>query len=74
MTRDDFLTRLAEIRADVHAQYDGDDDLHSARLAQLDGAMATAGMAISHLGDENVRHRASPKAHQKAIGAYVRED
>lgn len=30
---------------------------HRARLAQLDGALTTAAMAISHLCDEDARHR-----------------
>jgi hypothetical protein len=36
--------------------------------------MATAAMAVEYLHDEDLRHRHDPKAHQKAIGAYVRED
>jgi hypothetical protein len=74
MTSADFLTRLAEIRADVHSIYESDDGLHRARLEQFDGALATAGMAVTHLSDEETRHRHDAKAHQKAIGAYVRED
>lgn len=31
---------------------------HSARLAQLDQSLITAGMAVEHLLDEDVRHRA----------------
>lgn len=74
MTRDDFTTRLSDFRAAVHATYDSEDGLHRARLEQLDNALATAGMAITHLADEEVRHRHNPKAHAKATGTYVRED
>jgi hypothetical protein len=74
MTRDDFLTRLADFRAAVHTTYDSEDGLHRARLDQFDTALTTAGMAIAHLADEEIRHRHNPKAHAKAIGTYVRED
>jgi hypothetical protein len=74
MTSADIHTRLAEIRADVHSMYGSDDGLHRARLEQLDGALATASMAVEHLSEEEIRHRHDPKAHQKAIGAYVREE
>jgi hypothetical protein len=74
MDRDEVLAALEKIRTALHEQYESEDGLHRSRLAQLDASMATTSMVVGHLIDEDVRHRHDPKAHQKAIGAYVRED
>jgi hypothetical protein len=70
----DVTARLEEVRDVVHKQYDSPDGLHRSRMAQFDAALATLTMVIEHLHDEDVRHRVNPKAHQKAIGAYMREE
>lgn len=73
MTREEIHARLEEIRADVHQQFDTD-GLHEARLEQFDAAHATLDMLVGHLYEEDIRHRAKPKAHAKAIGAIPAEE
>ncbi len=70
MTQDEALAALAQVRQAMHEQFPD----HPARLAQLDGALATAGMAVEHLHDEQARHSHNPRAHAKALGEYVKED
>lgn len=76
--------RLTAFREEIHARFaevtiPGDETqpeirLHEARLAQFDSALATVSMAVEHLFDEDQRHLATPLAHRKAIGAFVRPE
>jgi len=74
MDREEAQATLDKLRVGLHQQFDSADDLHGNRLAQLDAGLATVSMVVEHLYDEEVRHRHEPRAHQRAIGAYVRED
>lgn len=52
---------LAHISDEAHEKY----PRNTARLSQLDAALATADMALSHLEDEEIRH--SELAHRVRI-------
>jgi len=43
---------------------------HPDRLGQLDAALATAAMAVTHLVDEELRHKHDERAHARATGAW----
>lgn len=53
MTQEQATAALGDIRDAMHARFDG--ARHLGRLEQLDYALATAGMAVDHLHDEQVR-------------------
>lgn len=50
MTRDEAKAALASVGDAMKDQHAGD-PVHDARLTQLDGALATAGMAVDYLFD-----------------------
>ena len=52
MTHEEILSAIEDIKAEVHGMYGAH---HAARLAQLDGALDTAAMAVQHLLDEEER-------------------
>jgi hypothetical protein len=58
------LAALEQVREWAHTDFGPPGPDHSVRLAQLDSALATAGMAVEHLVDEDVRHR---HLHQRIV-------
>lgn len=52
MTREEMQAALEGVKAAAHEQYGAH---HTARLGQLDQALATASMAVGHLADEEER-------------------
>lgn len=72
MPLEEAKQHLQAVHDDVHASFDA--RLHEGRLAQFDAAHATTVMALEYLYDEEVRHTDRPRAHLKAIGAYVPEE
>lgn len=50
MTREEAHEALKKVGGEMHALHAGH-PVHDARLAQLDGALATARMAVDHLFD-----------------------
>lgn len=50
MTREEAHQALEKVGEEMHAAHAGD-PVHDARLVQLDGALATAGMAVDYLFD-----------------------
>lgn len=51
MDADEALARLDEVKSAMHEQF----PRNTARLDQLDFALATAAMAVGHLHDEHAR-------------------
>lgn len=51
MDRDAALALLDDLKTDLHDRFPGAD----ARLAQLDGHLATVAMVVNHLFDEDER-------------------
>jgi hypothetical protein len=72
VTLEEAQEHLRVVSDAVDEQFDV--GLHESRLAQFHALHATTVMALQHLYDEEVRHNHHPRAHQRAIGAYVPEE
>ena len=72
MMLEDAHAQVAGVHDAVVQQF-GANPLHESRLHQFSAACKTMLMSLGHLYDEDIRHGADPKAHLKAIGAYVPE-
>jgi uncharacterized membrane protein len=66
----DIQALLDELRLAAHEQYPD----HPDRLAQFDSHLDTAAMVYQHMADEEVRHKHRPKAHARAVGAYMPDE
>lgn len=64
MTREDALASLEAVGKAMADQFGLPGPDHSGRLAQLQGALATASMAVEHLFDEDLRAR---HLHQRIV-------
>lgn len=66
MEPQEALVALAAVRDGMREAYPD----HPDRLAQLDGALATAAMVVEHIADEEIRHKHDAGAHARATGAW----